>query len=258
MADYGRYTLVFAAMMLAWMVLLVIGILILNLLLIVLGIACFVGMFVFLYWALKNVVKGRIYMGTGRKNGAQSSETVYRRDPPATDPGTKLAQQPGSEMEECAVCAQSFPRAEMKQVVRRVSIVDMKTGIHVKGIVDANTGTLKDSMMFHLSLCPSCFETKEREARERGAREEAITESPQVPGIMQSDEDLEKITYAAVLGSMPEGEYMRIDDIIKALNITDITGARFLEIKLKTLVNQGRIERKLQDGKNVFKKSGIK
>ncbi len=53
---------------------------------------------------------------------------------------------------------------------------------------------------------------------------------------------------------MPEGKYVKISYIIKALNITDITEARFLEVKLKTLINQGKLEREMQDGKSYYKK----
>ncbi|MBN2152401.1 MAG: hypothetical protein JW839_13195, partial [Candidatus Lokiarchaeota archaeon] len=63
-----------------------------------------------------------------------------------------------------------------------------------------------------------------------------------------------KITEENILKYMPEGKYVKISYIIKALNITDITDARFLEVKLKTLINQGKLEREMQDGKSYYKK----
>jgi hypothetical protein len=189
------------------------------------------------------------------KDRGKSSETVYRRDPPTTDHNRNQEQQPGSEMENCAGCGKLFPRAEMKQGARRVSIVDMKTGNREKLFVDMKTGTLQASITVKISLCASCFGTKERETREhKVSAENIMADKTQVLGTKQSDEDLEKITHSAVLNSMPKGEYVKITDLIKALNITDITGARFLEVKLKTLLNQGRIEREVRDGKSYYKK----
>jgi hypothetical protein len=63
-----------------------------------------------------------------------------------------------------------------------------------------------------------------------------------------------KLTEENILKYMPEGKYVKISYIIKALNITDITEARFLEVKLKTLINQGKIEREMQDGKSYYKR----
>nr|MDO8086846.1 hypothetical protein [Candidatus Sigynarchaeum springense] len=63
-----------------------------------------------------------------------------------------------------------------------------------------------------------------------------------------------KLTEDNILRYMPDGKYVKISYIIKALNITDITEARFLEVKLKTLINQGKIEREMQDGKSYYKK----
>jgi len=53
---------------------------------------------------------------------------------------------------------------------------------------------------------------------------------------------------------MPDGKWVKISYIIKALNIKEITDARFLEVKLKTLMNQGKLERETQDGKSYYKK----
>ncbi len=63
-----------------------------------------------------------------------------------------------------------------------------------------------------------------------------------------------KLTEENILKYMPEGKYVKISYIIKALNITDITEARFLEVKLKTLISSGRIEREMQDGKSYYKR----
>ncbi|MEX2684767.1 MAG: hypothetical protein Q6373_024555 [Candidatus Sigynarchaeota archaeon] len=63
-----------------------------------------------------------------------------------------------------------------------------------------------------------------------------------------------KLNEENILKCMPEGKYVKISYIIKALNITDITEARFLEVKLKTLINQGKLEREMQDGKSYYKK----
>lgn len=63
-----------------------------------------------------------------------------------------------------------------------------------------------------------------------------------------------RLTEENILKFMPDGKYVKISYIIKALNITDITEARFLEVKLKTLINQGKVEREMQDGKSYYKK----
>ena len=63
-----------------------------------------------------------------------------------------------------------------------------------------------------------------------------------------------KITEDNILKYLPDGKYVKISYMIKALNIKDITDARFLEIKLKTLVRSGRLEKITQEGKSYYKK----
>ena len=53
---------------------------------------------------------------------------------------------------------------------------------------------------------------------------------------------------------LPGDRWVKISYLIKALNIKDITDARFLEIKLRTLTKQGRIEKIVQEGKSRYKK----
>src|SRR5271157_3779855 len=75
----------------------------------------------------------------------------------------------------------------------------------------------------------------------------------EVPMPKASDE-IVKITEENILKYMPDGKWVKISYIIKALNIKEITDARFLEVKLKTLMNQGKLERETQDGKSYYKK----
>jgi hypothetical protein len=63
-----------------------------------------------------------------------------------------------------------------------------------------------------------------------------------------------KITDENILKYMLEGKYVKISYIIRAMNITDVTEARFLEVKLRKLINQGKIQREMQDGRFYYKK----
>ncbi|MFX0098534.1 MAG: hypothetical protein ACFFCS_03065 [Candidatus Hodarchaeota archaeon] len=63
-----------------------------------------------------------------------------------------------------------------------------------------------------------------------------------------------KISEANILKYLPADRWVKISYLIKALNIKDITDARFLEIKLRTLTKQGRIEKIVQEGKSRYKK----
>src|SRR5271157_1406330 len=66
--------------------------------------------------------------------------------------------------------------------------------------------------------------------------------------------DSGEITEENILKQMPDGKWVKISYIIKALDIKEITDARFLEVKLKSLLNQGKLERETQDGKSYYKK----
>ncbi len=63
-----------------------------------------------------------------------------------------------------------------------------------------------------------------------------------------------KVTEENILEQIPEGKLVKISSIIKALNVTDVTEARFLELRLKQLVDQGKIGQGLRNGKPYYKK----
>lgn len=63
-----------------------------------------------------------------------------------------------------------------------------------------------------------------------------------------------KVTEENILKYMPDGKYVKISYLIKALNIKDINDARFLEMKLKALARDGRIEKIAHEGKSHYKK----
>ncbi|MBN2151962.1 MAG: hypothetical protein JW839_10975 [Candidatus Lokiarchaeota archaeon] len=62
------------------------------------------------------------------------------------------------------------------------------------------------------------------------------------------------ITEESVLRALPEGNYVKISYIIKALGLTDISEARYLENTLKTLVQRGKVEQEMQEGKSFYKR----
>nr|MDO8112605.1 hypothetical protein [Candidatus Sigynarchaeota archaeon] len=72
-------------------------------------------------------------------------------------------------------------------------------------------------------------------------------------GPMESGESLD-ITEENILKCMPDDKWVKIPFLLKALNIKEIGDARYLEIKMKGLLNRGKIERELQDGKSYYKK----
>jgi hypothetical protein len=63
-----------------------------------------------------------------------------------------------------------------------------------------------------------------------------------------------KISESNILNYLPNDRWVKISYLIKTLNIKDITDARFLEIKLRTLTKQGRIEKIVQEGKSRYKR----
>ncbi len=62
------------------------------------------------------------------------------------------------------------------------------------------------------------------------------------------------VTEENIIKLMTEGKQVELGYIIKALNISEIWEARFLELKLKTLVDQGKIGREYKDGISFYKK----
>jgi len=68
-------------------------------------------------------------------------------------------------------------------------------------------------------------------------------------------DEVVKITDENILKYMPDGKWVKISYIIKALNVKEITDARFLEVRLKELLNQNQIERESQDGKSYYRKN---
>nr|MDO8085658.1 hypothetical protein [Candidatus Sigynarchaeum springense] len=63
-----------------------------------------------------------------------------------------------------------------------------------------------------------------------------------------------KISEENILKFMPDNKYVKKSYIIKTMNINDDIEARFLEVKLKILVNNGKIEREMQNGKSYYKR----
>ncbi|MHA1683715.1 MAG: hypothetical protein ACTSUE_22445 [Promethearchaeota archaeon] len=63
-----------------------------------------------------------------------------------------------------------------------------------------------------------------------------------------------KINEENILKYLPREKYVKISYLIKALGIKDITDARFLDMKLRILVKQGRVEKIKQDSKSHYKK----
>ncbi|MHA1793505.1 MAG: hypothetical protein ACTSVI_12715 [Promethearchaeota archaeon] len=63
-----------------------------------------------------------------------------------------------------------------------------------------------------------------------------------------------KISEENILKVVPSDKWVRIGYIIKKMGIKDLTDARFLELKLKALVKNKRIEKNTQGGKSHYKK----
>jgi DNA topoisomerase VI B subunit len=77
---------------------------------------------------------------------------------------------------------------------------------------------------------------------------------PQLAVAQEAAVDVTAMADEEVLKYMPDEKYVNISYLIKALKIKDITDARFLDLKLKNLVAQSRLEKVSQDGKSYFKK----
>ncbi len=181
------------------------------------------------------------------KDKAKWKETLYRREP-AASPGdgvkgdvqhvdspveqknkvhnkdALLAQkEPGPGMVKCHDCGHYFPKAEVKQITRRVSIVDFS----VRSSGDGHSNNPGSEMV--LNYCVPCAIAR------RLLQRVSISEE-------------------TVLSSMPEKSYVKISYIIKALGLSDIREARYLENTLKALVGEGKVEIEIQDGKSYYKK----
>ncbi|MBD3187870.1 hypothetical protein GF325_13625, partial [Candidatus Bathyarchaeota archaeon] len=63
-----------------------------------------------------------------------------------------------------------------------------------------------------------------------------------------------KINEENILKRLPSDKPVKISYLIKALGIKDITDARFLDMKLKILMKNGRVERSKIEGKSYFRK----
>jgi hypothetical protein len=89
---------------------------------------------------------------------------------------------------------------------------------------------------------------------EQGTRGEvetaASTNPPIIPPVVAKGSG--RFSDEVILNNMPEGKYVKISYLIKALNVTDINDTRRLELALKRLVELKRVVRELQEGKSYY------
>nr|MDO8085659.1 hypothetical protein [Candidatus Sigynarchaeum springense] len=95
--------------------------------------------------------------------------------------------------------------------------------------------------------------------RERNILEKRIGGQKSIPKVNNDSHQAHSsapvnITDENITKNMPDRKWVKISYIIRQMNITDITETRYLQIKLKQLVNTGRIEREMQDGKSYYRK----
>nr|MDO8115771.1 hypothetical protein [Candidatus Sigynarchaeota archaeon] len=66
-------------------------------------------------------------------------------------------------------------------------------------------------------------------------------------------QEIEEFNEEDIFRHLPEGKYVRITRIIKALNVTYVPAAKALQVKLNTLVSQGKLTKIRQNGKLYYK-----